>query len=143
MMSFITESKLNAADNQSRKGTIPQFLQFAGVGIVGTIVHYTTLTFLVESIHAGPVISSGIGAVLGAITNYFLNYYYTFNSSARHHHALPKFLLIAGIGLILNTAVMGLCTGILMFHYLVAQLLATALVLLWTFSANRIWTFRQ
>jgi putative flippase GtrA len=122
---------------------MPQFLQFASVGIVGTFVHYATLTALVEFFHAGPVVSSGIGAVFGAITNYFLNYYYTFKSNEHHHHALPKFLLIAGIGLILNSAVMGFCTAFLFFHYLVAQLLATGLVLIWTFSANRIWTFRK
>lgn len=120
-----------------------QFLRFASVGIVGTIVHYVTLTALVEFVHAGPVFSSSLGAVFGAVTNYFLNYYYTFKSSERHHHALPKFLLIAGMGLTINSAVMGLCTGIFYFHYLIAQLLATGLVLIWTYLANRTWTFRQ
>jgi putative flippase GtrA len=34
-------------------------------------------------------------------------------------------------------------TGPAGLHYLPAQLIATGLVLIWTFSCNRIWTFRE
>ena len=59
----------------------------------------------------------------------------------RHSVGLPRFLLVAAVGFVLNAALMAWMTASLGIHYLVAQVLATLLVLLWNFAANRHWTF--
>jgi putative flippase GtrA len=120
-----------------------QFIRFASVGVVGTTVHYFTLVILVESTVAGPVLSSCFGFILGAFTNYYLNYRYTFRSDKHHHRALPKFMLIAIVGLAINSGIMRLGTSFFPVQYLVVQIFATGLVLIWNFAGNRIWTFSE
>jgi putative flippase GtrA len=81
------------------KSTImAQFARFAGFGIIGTAVHYLILILLVDAGEADPILSSACGFGGGAVTNYFLNYRYTFNSVILHRIGLPKFLTVAFSG---------------------------------------------
>jgi putative flippase GtrA len=120
-----------------------QFFLFAGVGAVGTVAHYTVLIALVQLAKLNAIHASSIGFLVGAGINYTLNYYYTFRSSKRHHQALIMFLTVAGVGLVLNGAILHAFTHGLGAHYLVGQVFATAFVLVWNFFGNRLWTFRQ
>lgn len=119
-----------------------QFIRFATVGAIGTIFHYLALYLLVEFSVVGVVLASSMGFVLGAIINYFLNYKFTFDSNKLHVEAMPKFFIVAILGFPINAGVMGLYTHYVPIHYLLAQLQATGLVLVWNFAVNRIWTFR-
>lgn len=120
-----------------------QFACFAGVGAIGTGVHYVTLIALVQAGGARPLTASGAGFVLGAFTNYLLNYQLTFRSRKPHREAIAKFFAIALIGLGLNSMIFALAMESLGLHYLFAQVIATGLVLVWNFTANRHWTFKD
>lgn len=120
-----------------------QFFRFALVGLAGTAVHFGVLSLLVEALNMAPLPASVVGFVGGALANYLLNYHYTFMSRRRHRAALPRFLAIASIGALLNSLLMAAGLLWLQLHYLLAQLLATGLVLLWNFSGSRLWAFRQ
>ena len=119
------------------------FLTFSGVGVVGTAVQYLLLVLSVQYAGASPVAGSSMGYVCGAVVNYFLNYYVTFKSRKAHKHAMPRFFFIAAIGLGFNALIMAAATESLKMHYLIGQVLATGMVLLWNFFANRFWTFRH
>ena len=61
-------------DTLKEKQLISQFISFAGVGIIGTAGQYATLILLVQLFDIQAVLSSGFGAVVGALINYYLNY---------------------------------------------------------------------
>ena len=120
-----------------------QFVSFVGVGAVATAAHYVILIVLVQFYHLNPTLASSIGAVAGALISYVLNYHYTFRSNSGHAVSMVKFFAVAGVGLVLNSMSMLICIEVFGFYYLLSQVLATALVLIWSFSANRAWTFRE
>ena len=120
---------------------IPRFIRYAGVGAIGTVVHYGILIGLVQGLGANAVAASTAGFVIGAFVNYGLNREFTFASERAHRVALPRFLAVAGAGLLLNGLVMTVSLEVLPPHYLVAQVVATAVVLVTGFLANRRWTF--
>lgn len=111
---------------------------FTSMGAIGTIVHFAALIFLI-SFDWNRVLATTVGAILGAITNYMLNYHLTFKSKQPHFSTSVKFFLIALVGIGINAIVF---SALLFMHYLVAQIFATAIVLFWNFLANRFWTFR-
>jgi putative flippase GtrA len=116
------------------------FLRFAGAGLVGTIAHYVLMISMVETLHIAPVAASSSGAVLGGFVNYLFNYHFTFQSSKRHLETLPKFALVACSGFVINGIVVYiLVNGSL--NYIVAQIIATGVVLAWGFVVNYLWTF--
>jgi putative flippase GtrA len=91
-----------------------------------------------------PAPSAVMGALCGAVAAYTINRSITFTSStASHQQALPRFMLIAAAGAVLNGALVWAGVQWLDWHYLVAQALATVLVLGLTYRLNRSWTFAR
>lgn len=122
---------------------VGQFTMFALAGLAAAVGHYGTLFALVEAAGTGPVPASLAGFIVGGLISYALNYRFTFKSRKQHHEAGTKFFAVAGVGFILNGALMAVLTGPVRLHYLPAQLATTGIVLLWTFWGNRLWTFRD
>jgi putative flippase GtrA len=120
-----------------------QFFGFAGVGVIATLIQYVVLMLLVQAAGANATLASGVGYVTSALVNYGLNYRYTFRSTRKHSESVVKFVLVACVGLALNSGIMFVLTGEFHVHYLLAQLLASGIVLVWNFAANRAWTFAR
>ena len=118
-----------------------QFLRFALVGAAATITTYAVLIIGVEGFHFNAVISSVVGYGLGVMVNYILNYRYTFSSNQSHHVVIPRFLAVMAAGMLINATVMYAGMNWLGLHYMFAQLAAVGVVLMLSFTANRLWTF--
>ena len=119
-----------------------QFITFAGVGAVAAVAHYGVLILLVELGGIAPVIATLWGFLAGAAVSYVLNRRFTFKSERPHRAAAPRFLAVSAGGFVLNGLVMWLLNEYWGVQYLIAQVIATLIVLFWNFSANRWWTFR-
>jgi putative flippase GtrA len=118
-----------------------QFLDFAVVGAVGTAAHFATLILLVQSAGWMPAVATTAGFLVGALVNYGLNYHLTFQSQARHAVAMPRFLAIAALSMLLNVAIVWVLVHWNSVHYLLGQVVATSVVLVVNFVANRALTF--
>ena len=118
-----------------------EFLGFFGVGIIATAVHYLVLVGLASGLGINPVLSAACGYICGAIVSYRVNYTVTFRSERRHSQAALRFLTVAVIGLIFNSVLVDFGISALGLHYLLAQILATGIVFVWNFVANKLWTF--
>ncbi len=118
-----------------------QFIAFSGVGVIGTAAHFIILVILVEFLKLTPVIASSCGAVIGALVNYRLNYKFTFNSQKSHKKTIAKFFIVAVIGFSINFVILWFLTIVITINYMTAQVIATVIVLAWSFSINKIWTF--
>ncbi len=120
-----------------------EFIKFANSGLVGTAAHYIVLWVLVDLFYFNPVISSAMGAFVGAGINYIINYHWTFNSKLPHSHTLPRFMAIATFSLALNTWIMALLTSNTDLYYIFAQLVTTATCLAVNYLASRFWAFKR
>ena len=119
-----------------------QFFWFVVAGGIATAVHYAVLVSLVELLGYFAAPSAAVGTLCGAVVSYLLNRHMAFAaSSAGHTQALPRFVAIALLGALLNGVLVWLGVNLLGWHYLLAQLLATLLVMGLTFQLHRVWTF--
>jgi putative flippase GtrA len=83
-------------------------------------------------------------AFVGAVgTGAQLYRHYTFRSGKRHQEAMPMFLTVVTVGFLLNAAIMWLAVGVVQLHYLLAQIFASSIVLVWNYLGNRTWTFAK
>jgi putative flippase GtrA len=126
--------------SQPSRALIRKFGQFAVVGVAATAVQYVLLIVLV-SLKVRPVIASDIGFVASAILNYLLNYHLTFRSTKAHVESGPKFVMVATLGLLLNSIIMHVGTELIGLHHLVTQIFATGAVAIWNFTGHHLWSF--
>ena len=111
---------------------------YALAGAVGTGIHFIALIIL-EPL-SGPVVATTIGATWGALANYVLARRFVFQSNLRTKRTLPRFIIVATFGLIINGAAMAVMIRAL--PLLISQMFASSLVLLTGYTINRFWTFR-
>jgi putative flippase GtrA len=133
---------------------MPPFVRYTLIGGVATAAHYALLLVLVEGHGVAAPLSAGLGAVFGAQVAFVGNRWLTFGAgSARATHpgsageahrtwagAWWRFQVTAAGAAALSAALVALAP-LAGLHYLAAQVLATLLNLVGTYTLNRRWTF--
>ncbi|SEC45611.1 Putative flippase GtrA (transmembrane translocase of bactoprenol-linked glucose) [Rhizobiales bacterium GAS191] len=130
-----------SADEPARPTPLRQILAFGGAGIAAAIVHYGTLIGLVQGGALTPVPATLCGYIAGGIVSYALNRRHTYRSDRPHQEAVWRFAAVAAVGFLITFAVMHVLVDRWSLPYLPAQFLTTGIVLIWSFSAHKWWTF--
>lgn len=114
--------------------------RYAAVGALATAAHYLLLVVWVEWAQGPAWLGSGLGAVLGAQLAFVGNRRFTFGHRGANGPAWRRFQGTAMLGAVLGMALVaaGVALGL---HYLLAQAVATVVVMLLTYAVNRHWTF--
>lgn len=131
-----------AESKTARVSIARQFLRFAAVGVVATAVHYAVLFSLVEFAGVQPVLATIAGFLTGGVVGYVLNRRFTFEERPAYARGLVKFLIVISIGGAINAAIFAffVAQGL---YYMLAQVIATLIVLVWNFVGARLVVFRQ
>lgn len=122
---------------------LSQFSHFVAVGLIAAVVHYGALIGLVETELLSPVPATLIGYCAGGAVSYLFNRRFAFSSDRPHREAVWRFVIVACVGFVLTGLIMSALTTVLDAPYLPSQVLTTAIVLFWSFLANRFWTFSE
>ena len=121
---------------------IVKFLKFCVVGFSGMVVDFSTTWLCKEKFGWNKYLSNSIGFVLAATNNYLWNRLWTFQST---NTDIPveygKFFLISVIGLGINNLVVYLLHGKLKLNFYFAEIFAIAVVTVWNFGMNYLFTF--
>lgn len=117
------------------------FVQFVCVGLVATGLQYVLLLWLVRQFGMSGTPASALSFACSALFNYALNRRFSFATDRPHSEALPRFMVVAGSGLVLNTGAFWCMQAAFGSHILTGQAAATAVVLIWNFLLHRHWTF--
>jgi putative flippase GtrA len=107
-----------------------QFTKFALAGGAGTALHYLLLIVLVSAFDVQAAHAAFVGAVAGA-----------FDSQRAHAQTLPRFAFMATIGALLNSMLVGTLSAS-GTHFLLAQMIATIVILVINFIVSKLWIFR-
>jgi putative flippase GtrA len=116
---------------------LPQFVRYVVIGGLSTAIHYVVLYTLHERLSLDGVFSTTIGMLISAVFNFFANYHFTFRSSAGMFESLWRFVVIIGLGVLINAGIFWLLVTRLSWFYLFGQAIATIAVLFWNFLFSR------
>lgn len=114
--------------------------RYVVVGAVATAVHYAVLVALVDGLAVPPAAASFTGACAGAVVAFVGQRAFTFFDRARTFASVPRFMSVAIFGALINGSLVWAGTA-LGLHYLLAQVAATALVVVLSYHLNNRWTF--
>jgi putative flippase GtrA len=117
-----------------------RFLRYGMVGVISNLMLYGLFVSLVW-FGTGPVFTAGLCYVLGVALSYLLNRRFTFASTARHGHDLPKFLLAYGIGFVATLIFIAALVRVLRPE--VAQIVNIGLTAVVIYASLRLMRFGQ
>ncbi len=129
-----------------------RLFRFGLVGLSGVIVDMTVIYVLHDPRLMGWSLngSKAVAAELAIVNNFLWNDRWTFGDIARMQRGfrnwigrLLKFNAICLVGLGLNVLLLNLFTRGLHLYYLLANLLAIAVVMFWNFGVNRTLNWRS
>lgn len=121
------------------KAITKQFSCFFIVGALSALIQFSILINCVEFFFIKPIFASTLGYIAGALINYILNHYFTFKSSLSHKKTLVRFTFNSLFGLIVNFLLMKML--LIYYPYILSQILALGVILVWNFLIHRYWTF--
>lgn len=124
---------------------ILKFIKFSLVGFLGMVVDFSITWLLKEKCRLNKYLANSVGFVCAATNNYIFNRIWTFES---HQKNIPleflSFVVVALIGLLLNNLILYLLTEKkIISNFYLAKLIAIAVIVIWNFVANYLFTFRS
>lgn len=111
------------------KFDIGELKRFIFSGGSATLAHLGIMALLIK-LGTDPMLSTSAGMASGAVLNYILQYYYTFDTNAKHHRSILKYFVSVCISFVSNLLLFMLFYKILKNDALVSQLFTSALVAL-------------
>ena len=121
---------------------ISKFLKFGIVGCSGMIIDFGITYLCKEILRINKFISNGIGFILAATSNYFLNRIWTFNSQTEEIGVqYIQFMIVSTIGLAINSLSLYFFNEKLKWNFYLSKLVAIGITTIWNFFGNLLFTF--
>lgn len=123
-----------------------QFFRYVFVGGVATVVDWGVLFLLTEGLAVHHLVSAVFSFIAGLITNFALSKLLVFKANVTRATPVMEFIIYAitgVVGLGLTELIMFCCTDWLGWHYMLAKVLATILVLIWNYLSRKIALYRR
>jgi len=92
-----------------------------------TISHLSIMAFLVW-IGVNPLISTSTGVIVGAVVNYVLQYYYTFDSDTNHKTSIRNYILTVCLSFVSNFILFEMFHNLLHIGIIITQLFTSGIV---------------
>jgi len=118
------------------------FTMYVVSGFASVATHYAFAIFAVEVLGWRALLATSAGFMVGAITKYLMNYFLAFASDAPHLKAIPRFAVMLLILFAANGAIFWTLHEHYALHYMVAQVITTAVLVPVGYLVNRWWVFR-
>jgi len=119
-----------------------KFIKFGVVGGSGVVVDFGVTYLGKEKLKIQKYVANAMGFMIAASSNYVFNRIWTFQS---HNPQIAteygKFFLISIIGLAINTGILWLIVTKAKQNFYLSKLFAIAVVTIWNFVANYLYTF--
>ena len=123
---------------------LSKLLKFGIVGCSVMIIDFGITYLCKEILKLNKFLSNGIGFILAATSNYFLNRRWTFNSQTEEIGVqYIQFMIVSTIGLAINSLSLYFFNEKLKWNFYLSKLVAIGITTIWNFFGNLLFTFAQ
>lgn len=120
-----------------------QFIMFATVGIMNTVVTFIAYTLLLK-LNLTYSLANFLGDIGGGVNSYFWNRFWVFKGSkAKTIESVPKFIITFALYLTLSWLLMTLCVDYLKIGEILAKVIVLPITTIVNYLMNKLWTFKN
>ncbi len=127
----------------AQRPVIKQFMKFAVVGGINTVIDYLIFSALIYLLHVHYLAANIVSFSVAVTNSYILNRRWTFRRGSQQWRSeAAKFFIINIIALGISELLLHLFVERLHVSELLAKAMAIIVVLFWNFVGTRFWAFR-
>jgi dolichol-phosphate mannosyltransferase len=128
-----------------KKEVASQFIRFAFVGLIGTLINISILYILTEYLSIFYVLSALVAFVVAMTTNFIFDKIWAFRENIydRIIKEYVNFSIVSLSALLINIFFLYIFTEFLNMYYIISQVIAIGISLIINFIGNKIWTFHK
>ncbi|HXA54754.1 MAG TPA: GtrA family protein [Solirubrobacteraceae bacterium] len=142
--SVVDAATVADAPKQRLKSTmVAQFVKFGIVGVGNTLLSLAVYAVLLKGFDVWYIAASAIGYAVGMVNGFLWNRRWTFRGHVGDALTPVRWCVVQGCGLAANLGLVFMFVHDAGLDKLLGQACATAIVVVFTFIANRAWTFRM
>ena len=127
---------------KTRVGMVSRALRHLIIGGLGTVFYIVLVATFVELFHIHPVLSAILAVLVVILFTYVFNRNWVYHTTQDHHHAVPRYLAVICVSLLLNAGIMYITVEIMQAWYVWALVAATLIVPPTNFLLNFYWAFK-
>ena len=118
-------------------------IRYCVVGVLTAILQFSLVFVGVDWLHFGATFTSSVAFVIVICFNYLMNYHWTFAVPAPHSKALGRYLVMTLCGFLLNRFIMFFGTTLTELNYMLSQLVAFVVIIIWNFCLSYLWVYKH
>ncbi len=138
-----TPTVVDAPKTKLNPAIVRQFVKFGIVGVSNTLLALAVYAALLKGFDVWYLAASAIGYAVGMVNGFLWNRNWTFRGHVGDALTPVRWIVVQGCGLAANLALVFMFVHDAGLGKLLGQACATAIVVVFTFIANRAWTFRM
>lgn len=121
-----------------------QFFRYCFAGVTGAIVDFSLFFILTRFFEWHIVPANVLSFLTSAVVNYTINRLWTFKSTSnRVVHQFLFFIIVAGIGVVINTSILYFLVSHFSMFDILAKAVAVVIVMFWNYVINKHVTFKR
>lgn len=132
---------VTALDTMVRRLMKARVVKFGVIGVFSSLAYVLTMAAFVDGLHVSVLMGAVVAFFVGAIVSYVGNTLWTF-SAPLHGVTLVRFLIVTGLGFLINCA---LAYGLerMALHHLLISLIILTIVPVFNYLGHAWWTYRH
>ena len=123
-------------------GIAGRYLRHIIAGGIGVLIYSGLIAFCVEIIGLHPVSATIFSTIVVAFYTYIIQRKWVYNSNSSHFRAVPKFIIVSMIAMLLNSGVMFFVVEVFQWWYGLGIICATVVVPPTNFLLHYYWTYK-
>ena len=122
---------------------VANFAKYTLVGTIGLVLDMILLYVFVEFFHMPVLPASALSFFISIINNFFLHKYWTFKDTSAHfQRQFVSFFVISVINMGITVICMYFFVDAAHIWYMFSKIITSIIVLAFSYTANRIFTFK-
>lgn len=130
-------------ENESYKHVSKEFLKFAVIGALSTLINYGISVLFIRSFHVNELLSTSLGYILGFLFGFIFNRNWAFYSIGNYKKEILKYVFLYTFSLLVNILLVYISKKYIAIPFEICYLFVIGVTTILNFTGSKLFVFKE